>query len=290
MTDSAKIFQPSGFSDLFSFWKSTPEAVIYAGGTELLRNRKIRLPLFTRDIISLDKIDELKKISRTERYIEIGAMVKLNQILKLGKIVPEALIKCLENIASPQLRNIATIGGNICNPDRRLDTSIPLIALDAHYELRTINSSRWISASQFASLPGPPAIMQHEILCRIRIPLEPWTFTWYKKFQNSGSIEPGGGILIVMKNQKNILSNIRVVYAGKIILREKNSESMLSGKRLPLDMKETNEFVDNWRTYLSVFDGNEDSIYPDGDGNMNYELCKTQILNFIESTLISISD
>ena len=290
MYTNNQVYSPQSFQELFSIWKKNPEILLYAGGTELLRSRKICLPFFPREIISLDKIEELRRISRTERYLEIGAMAKLNQIIALGKIVPEGLVRCLERIASPQLRNTATIGGNICNPDRRLDTSVPLIALDAHLELRSSQASRWISASQFASLPGPPAFTGQEILTRLRIPLEPWTFSSYSKFGSTGINEPGGGILFILRNQKNILSGIRVVYSGKIVLREKNSESMLTGKKLPLDIRDTRAFIENWKTYLSVFDGNEESIFPDGDGKQKPELLKSQILNFIETTLFKISD
>ncbi|MDR0496984.1 MAG: FAD binding domain-containing protein [Treponema sp.] len=291
MADSrSTVLFPIGFQELFSAWKDHPDTIICAGGTELIRNQGRRVPIFPERIISLDKIEELYKISRTERFLEIGAMVKLNQILYLGKIVPEALTQTIECIAGPQLRNLATIGGNLCTPTRRHDCSAPLIALDSQFELRTAQSTRWISASQFSSLPGPPAIASHEILTRIRVPLEPWTFTWYRKFRCAGSNEPGGGVLFIIRNQKNILTSIRVVYSGKIILRDKNSETMLAGKHLPLDRRDTKVFVDYWKNYLSVFEGIEDSVFPTGNKSSTPELMKTQLLNFIESTLMRISD
>jgi CO/xanthine dehydrogenase FAD-binding subunit len=255
-----------------------------------MRDQSGRIPKFPQNIISLAKLDELRKISRTERYLEIGAMVKLNQIIDLGKIVPDVLAYCLKNIADPQVRNLAAIGGNICIPSRRYDVSAPMIALDAQFELRTAQSTRWISASRFLSLPGPPALAAQEILTRIRVPLEPWSFSWYRKFRASGGNEPGGGILIIMRNQKNILTDIRVVYSGKTILREKNSETMLEGQRLPLDRKNAEAFVNAWRTYLSVFEGNEEYIFPGEAENLNPELIKAQIVNFIESILMNLSD
>jgi CO/xanthine dehydrogenase FAD-binding subunit len=235
-------------------------------------------------------MEELCKIRRSERYLEIGAMVKLSQIINLGKIVPEALRDCISHIADPQLRNLATIGGNICNPSRRLDASAPMIILDAQYELRTAQSARWISASSFPSLPGPPVLAPQEILTRVRVPLEPWTYTWYHKFNTSDSNRPGGLIILIVRIQKNVLSNIRVIYSDRIILRDKNSETMLAGKHLPLDRKDTRVFVDRWKTYMSAFQGIENSVFSGTGANFNPELVKTQILNFIESTLMYISD
>ena len=286
----SQVFFPSNFQELFSTWKSFPDAVPYAGGTGFIHEQSRRIPVLPRNILSLNKLEELHKISRTERYLEIGAMVKLNQIVHLGKIVPEALTRCLQCIAGPQIRNMVTIGGNICFPSRRLDVSAPMIALDAQFELRTSQSTRWIAASRFSSLPGPPALESQELLTRVRVPLEHWTSTWYRKFRTAGSNQAGGGILFIMQNQKNILTNIRVIYSGKTILREKNSETMLLGKRLPLDQRDAEAFVESWKNYLSGLENNDFYILSERDGNSHPELMKTQIINFIRAMLTRISD
>ena len=285
-----QVFTPSSFQELFSAWNRFPDALLYAGGTGFLRNLGKRIPSLPKNIISLDKMEELQAVSRTERYLEIGAMVKLSQIIQLGRIVPEVLTRCIENIACPEIRNQATIGGNLCHPPYRLDCTAPMIALDAQYELRTSQSYRWISASRFSSLPGPPALMPEEILTKIRIPLEPWDFTWYRKFQIPGSNEAGAGILFIIKTQKNILTDIKVIYSGYTILREKNSESMLKDKHLPLEKRDAMLFLDRWKHYLSIYEGNEDFIFTGKYGNTSPELIKAQILNFIETTLQHISD
>jgi CO/xanthine dehydrogenase FAD-binding subunit len=295
MADSlCQVFSPGSFQELFSVWNRLNDAELYAGGVEISRrriyNKGKRMPLFPRNIIYLGNMEELHKIRRSERYLEIGAMVKLNQIIHLGKIVPDALNHCIKYTAGPQLRNIATIGGNLCNPTRRLDCSAAMIALDAQYELRTAQSSRWIAAARFSSLPGPPVLAAQELLTRIRVPLEPWTFTWYRKLNTLGSNEPGGVILLIIRIQKNILTDIRVIYSGQIILRDKNSETMLTGKDLPLEMKETRAFVERWKTYLTAFGGIEKSVFPGEGVHFNPDLVKAQILNFIESTLMDISD
>ena len=284
------VFFPSALSDLFSIWDRFPDALPCAGGTGFVLEHGSRVPVFPRNIISLQKMDELKKISRTERYLEIGAMVKLNQIINMGKIVPEPLSRCLKRIAGPQVRNQATIGGNICFPLRRLDASVPMIALDAQYELRTAESTRWVSASRLPYLPGQPMLTNHELLTRIRVPLDPWTFTWYRKFRNSDSNESGGGILFIMKNEKNILTNIRIVYSGKSILREKKSETILLGKRLPLSQKDAEAFIDCWLSYLAALDSDEFYLFPGKDRETQTELTKTRIMNFIRTMIRHISD
>ena len=287
---TSKVFFPSGFQELFSSWNSNPDAVLCAGGTERIRNQSSLNQTLPRSIISLDNIEELHKISRSERYLEIGSMVKLSQIINLGKIVPEVLTHCLEKIASPQLRSQATIGGNICNPSVKMDTAAPMIALDALYELRSSQSTRWVSASRFSSQPGPPALARQECLTRIRVPLELWTFTWYRKLNFSLVSKPGGCILLILRNQKDILTDIRVLYSGETIYREKDAESMLIGKHLPLDRRDASAFVDRWKGYLSYLNDENNPEFPGEHGILSPGLIKTQILRFIESTLLHISD
>jgi CO/xanthine dehydrogenase FAD-binding subunit len=287
---TSKVFFPSGFQELFSSWNSNPDAVLCAGGTEHIRNQSGLNQTLPRNIISLEEIEELHKISRSERYLEIGCMVKLSQIINLGKIVPEVLTLCLKNIASPQLRNQATIGGNICSPSIRLDTFAPMIALDAQYELRSSQSVRWISASRFSFQPGQLNLARQELLTRIRVPLEPWTYTWYRKFNFSLASKPGGCILFILRNQKDILTDIRVLYSSQAIFREKDGESMLIGKHLPLDRRDASAFVERWKGYLSIIREDNNAVFPGGYGNLSPSLIKAQIIRFIESTLLHISD
>jgi CO/xanthine dehydrogenase FAD-binding subunit len=204
-------------------------------------------------------------------------MVKLGDIIKMGKVVPEALRLCLEAIGGPQLRCLATIGGNICTADRRLDASAPMLALDATYELRSAQSARWISASRFSSLPGPPAFKAQELLTRIRIPLGEWNYTAYRKFGSRDSGKDGGALVFIIKNSKNVLTDIRIVFAGEGILRDKNSETLLIGKKLPLNRRDAVDFVEHWKTCLSALDS--PSL-----------IVRSEILKFIESLIQNLAD
>jgi CO/xanthine dehydrogenase FAD-binding subunit len=272
-----QVFFPAVLPELFAAWTRFPDAVPFAGGAELLWNQGKPILTLPRNILSLEQLEELHRITRTERYLEIGAMVRISEIIRLGKSIPEALTRSLLSIASPQLRNLITIGGNICNPLRRLDTSAPLIALDARYELRTAVNTRWVSASRFSALPGPLALNPQELLTRIRIPLEQWHYTVYKKFTNQHPMDESGGAVFMARIEKNILTDLRVVFAGQILLRDKNSETILTGKQLPLDRRDAEHFTERWQTYFSAIEG------------LGFML-RAKFLNFIESCISSLSD
>ncbi|GHV32895.1 FAD-binding protein [Spirochaetia bacterium] len=267
-----QVFFPSTMPELFSAWNRFPDAVPFAGGVELLRNQGKHVLTLPQNILSLEGLDELHRVTRTERYLETGAMVKISEIIRLGKIVPEALTQSLSNIANLGLRNLITIGGNICNPVCRLDAAAPLIALDARYELRTAYETRWVSASRFSALPGPLALRPQELLTRIRIPLEEWQYSLYRKFEESG-----GGAVFMARIQKNILTDLRIVFAGQQVLRDRNCETSLVGKQLPLDRREAVHFMELWETFLAAVE-------------IPGFMLRAKLLNFVESCILSLSD
>jgi len=244
-----QVFSPSSFHELFSAWNRFPAAVLFAGGTDFTWKQGKSVLKLQPVIISLDNLQELHRITRTEHYIEIGSMAKLNKIIWLGKVVPDILRICLENIGGVQLRNIATIGGNICCTSRLLDVSTALTALDAQYELRNAHSSRWLSASRFHSKEEHSVLENQELLTRIRLPLHQWDYSVYKKFFPEDFFNSEA--LVFMANaHKSVLSDIRVVYKADSIIRNKNGEDILNGKYLPISRRTADDFIENWVEFL----------------------------------------
>ncbi|MDR0321301.1 MAG: FAD binding domain-containing protein [Treponema sp.] len=271
-----QVIFPVSFQELFAAWNRFPDAVLYAGGTNLIGKQSKNIISLPPVFICLDKIEELQRITRTEQYLEIGAMVNLNRLTGLGKIVPEILCACLENIAGPQVRNIATIGGNICSVSRLLDLPAILTALDAQYEFRgASNATRWVSAPRFHS-KDHTILNEHELLTRIKLPLLQWDYAVYKKFYCEGYFN-NETLAFLVKTQKNILSEIRVVYKGDSILRNKDAEDILNGKSLPLSRKTAAEFVGNWVYFLAEM-------------NEVPELSVNSIINSIEENLYNLSE
>jgi CO/xanthine dehydrogenase FAD-binding subunit len=160
----------------------------------------------------------------------------------------------------------------------RLNATAPLIALDARYELRTTLTARWISATRFSSVPGPLAFNPQELLTRIRIPLEQWNYSLFKHFTDFYPENAmGASIVFITRIQKNILTDLRVVFAGETVIRDKNSEAFLSGKHLPLDRRDITHFIELWRAFLSAVDT---------PGIM----MKAKILNFIGEAVMELAD
>jgi CO/xanthine dehydrogenase FAD-binding subunit len=275
-TPYSKIFYPSTFNELFSAWSSFPDAAPYAGGSDIIGRQGKNILVLPRVILCLDNLEDIHHITRSEQYLEIGAMVKLNRLARLGKIVPEILCGCIENIGGVQLRNIATIGGNICSGSCLYDLPVLLAALDAQYELRTANASRWVSAVRFHSTEKHTSLGSQELLTRIRLPLHQWDYSIYKKFY-SEDVYNKEILVFLAKAQKNILSEIKVFYKANTILRNKDGEDILNGKHLPLSRKTALDFVESWKGFLS------------GRSDVG-EFSKNAVLNNIEENILHLSE
>jgi len=233
-----QVFSPYNLAELFLFWNKHPDAVLCSGGTDLLRGQTERLFRLPPNLISLDKIEELKKMNRTERYLEIGAAVCLSDILRLGKIVPEALATIINSIGNPRIRNLATIGGAIMSSHRYSDLHALLMAQDATYELKSTSNARWISATKFVASGSELLQKERTLISRIRIPLTAWSYMFHKKIGHIHRDDPEGGTFLLLCNiDKKIITELRMIFVGAVIIRFKDLETNLVGQSIPLGEK-----------------------------------------------------
>jgi CO/xanthine dehydrogenase FAD-binding subunit len=246
-----QVFSPMSLSELSFTWNKFPQAVLLTGGTSTSRNKKENNFFSFENILSLHNIKELQKISRTEHYIEIGATVTIADLLSMGKLIPEALTKTAQDLAAAQTKNMTTLGGQICGLS---STSIQaaLLALDAQYELYSAitGNSKWISAARFLSV-FTAENKEHELLTKIRLPLEKWDFVLCNGFtENVEGSQNANKIIFLSRIQKNILRDVHIVMTREDvmpgIMRDKDIELFLEGNTLPLEKKIQDEFLEKW--------------------------------------------
>jgi xanthine dehydrogenase FAD-binding subunit len=159
------------------------DVTIYAGGTDLMvrnKNAASLLPKFNNDLLYIGNLKELKEIKESSDDIEIGAACTLSALLRI-KGVPEVLKESIRQIASPAIRNMGTIGGNICNASPAGDTLPILYALDAKLKLTRENSSGEVNIKDFILGPRRIILEKNEILESIIIPRAEFNKTYYEK-------------------------------------------------------------------------------------------------------------
>jgi CO/xanthine dehydrogenase FAD-binding subunit len=213
-----------------------PESLLYAGGTGILNGMSGKYPVFPNNIIFLSRIEEMAAIRRSEGYLEIGACAKLNRIIGIGEhVLKPALFQAIRSISTYEVRNLATIGGNICSTSRQ-KTLYPLLTLlDTRLELRKQGSSRWINLKKF--MVETEGLQTGEVLTRIRIPFnnfnnQVFTVTGNLKSDYRNAMT----FACIASIQKEVLSDIRfsVGFGKNSVFRARDFEDALSGRKLPI--------------------------------------------------------
>lgn len=151
--------------------KNKGDAVLMAGGTDLLVNLK-RKVIKAKVVISLEKIKSLKQVHYSESAgLTLGSMVTVSELVETPIIKQKfpLLAIAANKIGSPQIRNRATIGGNICTARPAGDTIGPLTAYGAEVQLVLGKETRWEPISKFITGPGKTTRKEGEVLAAIRI-------------------------------------------------------------------------------------------------------------------------
>ncbi len=246
--DLLRVLRPKSVNGLLRLYAKNPDAIIFAGGTERATREKLAsIRAEGKMVIYLGKVEELYRIRRSQRYLEIGSCLPISRIVSIGRhILPEALSTALRSIANPAVRNLGTLGGNICAAIPNNDSLAPLYAIDGQLELRSVTGSRWVPISRFSPGAGETVLKKGEILFRIRIPLEEWDYQYFRKV--SGSHICSHSLLNfcgLARFSKGILETVRLALGGlnNTVFRSLELESRLEGKTLPLSEKEVESLL-----------------------------------------------
>lgn len=238
---------PTTLSDALAAARRHPEAVFSGGGTTLW-DETDDLRGTPRPVLSLHRIPELKSVSRTDRYVEVGALTPLADLLALKEgFIPEALREVLLGIGTFAVRNVATIGGNVSCRTRFRDCFPVLACLDTLAEYRSSSSSRWVNLNRLIGATGLPDLPGDELLTRIRIPLMEWNVNIVQKTGTCRENSTKGSLFVFLaRTEKRALSDFRAVYSTGRFLRSRDTESALAGKKLPLSSRELDLTLDSY--------------------------------------------
>jgi CO/xanthine dehydrogenase FAD-binding subunit len=158
------------------------DVTIVAGGTDLMPQSLSGKVRFGPLLMNIRRIPELAGIALEGDSIRIGALTSITALLE-SPLVRERLpilAEAADHFASEQVRNGATVGGNVCNASPAGDTLVPLMVLDATVELATKSNGaverRALPLQEFLAGPGRTTRAPHELLTAVRVPLPPHGF------------------------------------------------------------------------------------------------------------------
>jgi len=237
---ASEYLHPKSVEEAISLCQRYRERAKYiAGGTDLMvriKDRQIR-PQY---LISLKKIPGIDKIQYTDGQLKIGALVTHRQ-LELSPIIRKhfpILYDAVENIGSVQIRNVATIGGNIANAAPSADGAIPLITLGAVAHILGPKGRREMPLEEIFIGPGQTLLEHGDILCGFTIPkLRPNTGGAYLKHMRRAAMElPILGVAVLISLGEDLETCVDARIGLGVLaptpMRARNAEAVLRGKKV----------------------------------------------------------
>jgi carbon-monoxide dehydrogenase medium subunit len=150
-------------------------ARLLMGGTDLLpglRDGVIR----SKVVIDVKYLPGMREIQhRAEAGLVVGAAVTMNELARHPGVLASypLLAEAASTVASYQIRNRATLGGNLCNASPCADTTPATLVLEAEFVLQGSDGNRTVPAGEFFTGPGQTVLAPAEFMCAIRFPPQP---------------------------------------------------------------------------------------------------------------------
>lgn len=238
MFDISGYYQASSALDAVSALSADPSAVVVAGGTDvLIQVREGRLA--GRRLVSVHGISGLRGIRDEGDDLVIGSGCTFSEIAASGLLASRAGVLCgaADQVGSPQIRNVATIGGNVCNGVTSADSACSLMVLEAELELLGTGGSRMVPIREWYAGPGKTVRCAGEILTAVRLPKKSHEnfFAHYIKYGKREAMEIstlGCAVGVRLSDDKKIVEELRVAFgvAAPTPVRCPKTEAMAAGR------------------------------------------------------------
>lgn len=238
MYDIKKVYEAYTIEDIIKLRQAHPKAILIGGGSDVLI--KIREgKMAGSELISIYLCDELRGIDiLDDGSLRVGALSSFTTITEnelVQKCCP-TLGEAVDTAGGPQLRNIATIGGNLSNGVPSADSATTVLAYDAIIELQGANGVREVPANEFYLGFGKVDIKADEVLTAIKIKKESYEnyHGHYFKYamRNAMDIATSSCSVNIKLSDNNIVEDARAAYgvAGPTPTRVFEAENWFKGK------------------------------------------------------------
>jgi len=215
---------------------------ILAGGTDVMPQTQAGRMAFQPVLMNIRRIPGMSGIELAGGVVRIGALTTVTELMD-SALVRERfgiLWQSCDHFASDQIRNAATLGGNLCNASPAGDTLVPLLVLDARVVLSSkpdgVLETRTVPVAGFFTGPGKTTRAAAELLVAIELPLPRAGF--YGEFFKLGARPAldisGVSIGLGGVREGKHLRNVRVAFGAvaPTPVRAPRTEAALEGKVL----------------------------------------------------------
>jgi len=220
--------------------KHDGKAKVIAGGTDLvvqMRRKEVR-PQYVVDIAGIPGLDYInydeKQGLRIGALTTIRALETSNELQQRYPVISQAA----SQLGSVAIRNVATLGGNLCNAAPSAETAPSLIGLQATAKIIGPDGERIASLEDFFTGPGSTILKTGELLLEIQVPVpSPGTRGIYLKHAIRGTVDlaiVGVAVIVTPEVGGEVCQDINVVLGAvaSTPMRARSAEEMMRGERI----------------------------------------------------------
>lgn len=229
-------FAPTTIVEACKILVEHSDAIVLAGGTDVIVKMK-EGSLRPKRVVNIKKIPGLGGIKETPDGIWIGALTRIRDIEK-STLVQEKLhilYEAVRVIGSVQVRNLATVGGNVCNASPAADSAVALLALDAVAHISGPGGERKVQFSEFFTGPGSTVLVRGELLTGITVPsrVVGWKGCWVRVARASMDIATIS-LAATVKTENGFVKDIHLAWGtvAPTPMRTRDVEDFIVGKKL----------------------------------------------------------
>lgn len=257
-----------------------------AGGTDLMVQHRREggvAPGFSDPLLFLYQIPEIKKVTANKNILTIGSGVLLSQLTNDTQ-VPNLLRETAQQMAAVTTRNVATIGGNICNASPAADILPCLYLFNGEVVLQNRQKQRTLPIAEFITSPGNTLLQDDELLVEIRFPVEDFDVEKYRKIGTRKAMALSKiSFAAAARCKGNMLSDIRISFGAvaPTVVRSLPAERLLINKTKPEIEKQLPGFIKEYEEAINPID--------DARSNKKYrkQVSLELIKDFIENQILS---
>jgi CO/xanthine dehydrogenase FAD-binding subunit len=236
-------FQPATIPDaILSLQQAGKPLAIVAGGTDLIIDLKQGRHPPVNTLVDISGIPELLMVEQRKNHLFIGAGVTVSSLGRNPLVNTHArcLVDACYLIAGPQVRNVATIGGNVAHALPAADGTIALLSLDTQAVIENANGASQIPLVDFFFSPGESILNEDELLTGFLLPLcEKGQASAFRRIMRpQGVALPILNCAVWVERCGDIITSARIAIGpgGATPFRARSAEAFLAGKPLSLEL------------------------------------------------------
>ena len=242
--------RPKNLTEAMDAFAHAPRPLLpIAGGTDLLLDLEQGRHAPVQTLVDVTSIEEMTRLELRDDRLFIGASVPVNRVATSPEVAhqAQALVEACNLIAGPQVRNVATLGGNVAHALPAADGTIALLALDAQAEIVSVDGrvvpsdseerieTRRIPFKELFLGPGKSALKQgEELLVGFYLPLTtPHQASCFKRIMRpQGVALPILNCAVWLEREGDGIKDIRIAVGpgGGTPFRATQAEDILRGK------------------------------------------------------------